>query len=275
MRIGIFSILIVTALAPAVIGQNFLSEELSPRALSLGGAVVALADDASAALWNPAGLFTLKGFRFLGRLSMPLETASFDISGVALSGGWLSFGGAFWYGSKEIRAPISGAQSLIVIAAGAGVREMMAAGIAVKLYDELQADRSFHGTGVDIGLLARFGSVFQGGLSVTDVLGTRLIAREHAVIEIPLIVRMGAALKLWEERVRLLGTLDLARQEQARTIRLGVEFWIFEGMALRLGWNGRALFWGAGLGILKSLQSDFAWYADGWALSIEISFGSR
>lgn len=263
---------LLTALA--VVGQGFVGEELSPRALSLGGAFVGLADDASAALWNPAGLFTLKGIHIVARLSMPSPKTPFDISGGAIGGGLSSIiGGALWYGSRTIKAPTPGEQSLAVMAAGAGVRETMAAGVTLKLYEELQSGKRWRGTGMDLGLLVRFGQVLQGGLVITDLLSTRLVSAEGLEQEIPLIVRMGAVLKLWEGRLRLLGALDLARHEELRTIRFGAEVRLFEGIALRAGWNGHEITWGAGFGIFEILQSDFAWHADGWAISTEIVFG--
>ncbi len=244
--------------------QGFLTEELSPRAVSLGGAFVGLADDASAALWNPAGLFTLKGFGILGRLAMPAPTTPFEIFGAALSGGIFGIGGAIWYGSKTLKAPTREEHSLTVLAIGAGVRETMSAGIAVKLYDELRAGQRFHGTGIDLGLMVRFGWV-QGGLAVTDIVGGQL----------PMIVRMGATIKLSEGMVRLLGAVDLARQEELRALRVGIEVQPFEGIALRAGWNGREITWGGGLGILNILQTDFTWQADGWAVTTELAFGRR
>ncbi len=272
MRLLVLVVIGCLRLAFTASGQSSVSEELSPRALSLGGAFVGLADDASAALWNPAGLFTLKGIHIVARLSMPSTKTPFDISGGAIGGRLFSIGGALWYGSRTIKAPTPGEQSLAVMAAGAGVREMMAAGVTLKFYEELQSGQRFRGTGVDIGLLARFGSWVQGGLTVTDVLGTWLAAEEGTVREIPLIVRMGAVLKLWEDRLRLLGALHLARQEELRTIRFGAEVRLFEGIALRAGWNGHEITWGAGVGIFEILQSDFAWHADGWAISTEIVF---
>lgn len=273
MRGVLLAALIGVLVAPTALGQSSLSEELSPRALSLGGAFIGLADDASAALWNPAGLFTLRGFRILARLSMPAPTTPSDIVGAALSGGLFTVGGALWYGSKTIKAPSPGEQSLTVIAAGAGVRETMAAGVTLKLYEELQSGKRLRGTGMDLGLLVRFGQVLQGGLVMADFLSTQLVSEEGPEKEIPLIVRMGAVLKLWEGRLRLLGALDLARHEELRTIRFGAEVQLFEGIALRAGWNGREITWGAGVGIFEILQSDFAWQADGWAIATEIVFG--
>ena len=263
-------ILFVIALGSVVLvfptcAQGFLTEELSPRAVSLGGAFVGLADDASAALWNPAGLFTLRGFGILGRLAMPAPTTPFEIWGAALSGGIFGIGGAIWYGSKTLKAPTKEEHSLTVLAIGAGVRETMSAGIAVKLYDELRAGEHFRGTGIDIGLMAQFGWI-RGGLTITNI---------EDSLEAPMIVRMGATIELLEEKLRLLGAVDLARQEEFRALRVGIEFWLFEGIALRAGWNGRTITWGGGLGILNILQTDFVWQADGWAISTELAFGRR
>ncbi len=264
MRVFLLAALGCLLTALAVVGQDFVSEELSPRALSLGGAFVGLADDASAALWNPAGLFTLKGLGVLGRLAMPAPTTPFEVWGAALSGGIFGIGGALWYGSKTLKAPIREEHALTVVAVGAGIREAMAAGIALKLYDVLRGGQRLRGAGIDLGLMARFGWA-QGGLAVTDILGT----------ETPMVVRMGTAIRLFEGRLYLLGAADLAREERRRALRVGLEFWVFEGIALRAGWNGREITWGGGLGVLDILQTDFTWQADGWAVSTELVFGQR
>lgn len=273
MRILFIIALGSVVLAFPTFAQGFLTDELSPRAVSLGGAFVGLADDAAAALWNPAGLFTLKGFGVLGRLSMPAPTTPFEIWGAALSGGVFGIGGALWYGSKTIRAPVREEHTLTVLAVGAGVRETMATGIALKLYDELRSGERFRGTGIDIGLMAQFGWI-RGGLTITDIVGTQLVSEEDS-LEIPMIVRMGATVKLFEGMVRLLGAVDLARQEELRALRVGIEVQPFEGIALRAGWNGRTITWGGGLGVLNILQTDFSWQADGWAVSTELAFGRR
>lgn len=273
MRVLLIVSLGSALLISPVLAQGFLTEELSPRAVSLGGAFVGLADDASAALWNPAGLSTLKGFGALGRLAMPAPTTPFEIWGTALSGGIFGIGGALWYGTKTIKAPVKEEHILAVLALGAGVRETMSAGIAVKFYDEHRAGQRLRGTGVDIGLMARFGWV-HGGLAVTDVLGARLVSEEDSR-EIPMIVRMGVAVQLLRGRLCLLGAADLARQQELRAIRVGIEFRLFEGIALRAGWNGRTITWGGGLGVLHIVHTDFAWQADGWAVSTELAFGRR
>lgn len=262
----------VLFISPAL-AQNFLTEELSPRAVSLGGAFVGLADDASAALWNPAGLSTLKGLGIVGRLSMPAPTTPFEIWGLALNGGIFGIGGALWYGTTVIKAPEREERALTVLALGLGVRETMSAGIAVKFYDEHRAGQRLRGTGVDVGLMARFGWV-HGGLAVTDALGTRLVSEEDSR-EIPMIVRMGVAIQLLWGRLWLLGAADLARQEELRAIRVGIEFRLFEGIALRAGWNGQSITWGGRLGVLHIVHTDFAWQADGWAVSTELAFGRR
>lgn len=204
---------------------------------------------------------------------MPAPTTPFEIWGVALSGGICSIGGALWYGSKAFNPPSKEQHSLTVVAVGAGIRETMAAGIALKFYDVLRAGQLERGAGVALGLLARFGWI-RGGLAITDIGSTQLDRGENS-LEIPMIVRLGVTIQLVEGRVHLFGAADLARQQERRAIRVGIEFWVFEGIALRAGWNGREVTWGGGLGILNLLQTDFTWQAGGWAVSTEFAFGRR
>ncbi|MCS7198483.1 MAG: hypothetical protein NZ930_07400 [Candidatus Bipolaricaulota bacterium] len=273
MRIALTIASLSVLLAVPTFAQSFLTEELSPRAVSLGGAFVGLADDAAAALWNPAGLFTLEGIGILGRLAMPAPTTPFEIFGGAVSGGLLGIGGALWHGNKILKVPTRREQTLTLVAIGVGVRERMSAGVAVKLYDERRTGQRFHGTGVDIGLMVRFGWIW-GGLAVTELLGTRLVGQRDFV-ELPMIVRMGTAIHLWGSRLRLLAAIDLARSEELRAIRGGLELQLLEGITLRVGWNGRELTWGGSLGVFYIVQTDFAWQADGWAVSTELAFGRR
>ena len=53
------------------------------RALSMGGAFVALADDADATYWNPAGLAQLQ--------SRQLSSTQSDLLGLGINYNWLSF----------------------------------------------------------------------------------------------------------------------------------------------------------------------------------------
>ncbi len=254
--------------------QEYLGEELAPRAWGLGGAFVGVADDISAVYWNPAGLGSLPGTRFWGRLSLPATETLFEISSIAVSGWLAGFGIAAWYGQKRF-LQTDREETLTLLALGIGLNETVAAGATVKLYDEERAGQRWQGTGLDVGGLLRWGRFLQGGLAITDLLGTRLkTAEDNGELELPRIVRMGLLLRLWEERFLVAVALDLAQQEELRRIRLGAELRLLGSLAARAGWNGREFAWGAGAGVWNLLQAEFASQAGGWAFSIEVVFGA-
>lgn len=65
-RLLLIGLLPLLLLAQAKVGQSgakFLSIGMSPRAMGLGEAYVAVANDASSVFWNPAGIANIKGKR--------------------------------------------------------------------------------------------------------------------------------------------------------------------------------------------------------------------
>lgn len=269
--------LVLLSVAPAHSQEHF-GEEMAPRAWGLGGAFVGLADDLSAVFWNPAGLGRLRGTHLWGRLSLPATETPYEISVFALGGSLGYLGGSAWYGQRRwlrLDSPNNTEEeALTLLAMGVALNELISAGATVKLYDQQQAGRRWQGTGFDLGGLLRWGRLIQGGLVITDLLGTQLKPAEGGdPIELPRVVRMGALLRLWEERWLVSAAVDLAQQEELRRIRLGTELRFWESLAVRIGWNGRELAWGAGAGIWGLLQAEFAAQSGGWAFSLEIIFG--
>ena len=82
LSIGVF-LVFLSSLAAAN-GLNLNS--IGSRALSMGGAFVGLADDFSAAYWNPAGMaqFSKKTFGFYASDVIPSMTYKFDMLGMSL-----------------------------------------------------------------------------------------------------------------------------------------------------------------------------------------------
>lgn len=86
----VFTFLILTSL---LFSQNLFSNGLSlnsigPRALGMGGAMVGLADDATAIYWNPAGLINQKG-TYVGIFSTsvtPMPSYKYEAAGIDAEG---------------------------------------------------------------------------------------------------------------------------------------------------------------------------------------------
>jgi hypothetical protein len=64
---------------------DFLQIEVGARAMAMGGAFVALADDASAMYWNPAGLARMSGSELIATHTAWMGDLKFDYLGVALN----------------------------------------------------------------------------------------------------------------------------------------------------------------------------------------------
>ncbi|MGA7303318.1 MAG: UPF0164 family protein [Rhodothermales bacterium] len=66
---------------------DFLQIDVGPRAVAMGGAFVAAANDASSLYWNPAGLANIGGSELIAAHSEWLGDLNFDYLGVALNMG--------------------------------------------------------------------------------------------------------------------------------------------------------------------------------------------
>ncbi|OGS49479.1 MAG: hypothetical protein A3J79_13345 [Elusimicrobia bacterium RIFOXYB2_FULL_62_6] len=78
-------------------GAGFLNLGMGARAIAMGGAYSAVADDASAAYWNPAGLVRSEGASFMFMHASYLSGISFDYLSFAASKGSSAFGGSIGY----------------------------------------------------------------------------------------------------------------------------------------------------------------------------------
>ncbi|MBI4802130.1 MAG: PorV/PorQ family protein [Elusimicrobia bacterium] len=78
-------------------GAGFLNLGMGARPIAMGGAYSAVADDASAVYWNPAGLVRSEGASFMFMHASYLSGISFDYLSFASSKGDSAFGGSLGY----------------------------------------------------------------------------------------------------------------------------------------------------------------------------------
>lgn len=83
--------------AIATTGAGFLNLGMGARPIAMGGAYSAVADDASAVYWNPAGLVRSEGASFMFMHASYLSGISFDYFSFASSKGDSAFGGSLGY----------------------------------------------------------------------------------------------------------------------------------------------------------------------------------
>jgi hypothetical protein len=278
-------------LLPVVSTAGFLSMEEGARATGMGGAFIAVADDATCIFWNPAGLALNQGLKLTG-----MRTRLFSVSG--LSEDCLAAGYSGWrksgFGFGWARAGVEDLYSEDTFVIGAGrklVGENLAVGGALRIYSveapgyEYYNDPNFEDG--DTGYAFDFGMLYK---SRRWSLGW--LVRNLGEPELSLISTTKETDPIYSE-IRIGGTyifrdVMLISGEVRRpndvpeyydrkiSYYLGTEIWFFETFALRTGLNrGRAT---AGLGLrVDQLTVDAALLAERrpgnkYRLSVSLEF---
>ena len=263
---------LLVLLVPVAALANFVEVETGARAMGMGGAFVAVADDVTALHWNPAGLATLEGAHLFGMrtsvysvegLSEDCVMAGFGRGGRAFALGWARTGAVDLYNEDTIvlgygtETPIDG------LAAGAAVKRLS---IDAPGYDYYN-DPAFNEDG-DAAYTADLGCLYRRN---TWSLGAT--ARNIGEPELKLIdtteksdpveseVRLGGTY-LFREVMLLsaewrIPTDAPSYYEQKNTLNLGTEIWFYDAFALRTGLNRDRIT--AGLGLrAKNVEIDVA-----------------
>ncbi len=332
LKIGVFySLLFTVSLAlvvPALAAEEgahaaeFLSHGVGARALGMGSAFVAIADDATATYWNPAGLTKVKSHSFSamysdtfstgdgGWLSRGLVTYNFvnyvyqieEIGSIGLS--WIRLGvddiprttfidtnsngvlgdfqdingngikeeGEHYIDTPTIAEYFSNTDNALFISYARQVHPMAAVGGNLKLLNQSIFENSGNGFGIDIGVIAEPYSGLKVGAMLLDATGTQI---RWDTADRPIFIRtrrlrFGAAYHFSVPRLGkgAIGAdieTDQADLESAGgggiVPRIGAEYWLFNTLALRGGWNGGGLSAGAGLRVNVNEMSFFVNYA--------------
>jgi hypothetical protein len=214
-------------------------ETVGIRAQGLGGAFVAVADDATATWWNPAGLATGPYFDSLIEYDRVRTSPQTSVRGVAAAFPALGVG---YY-----RVPLNGRRdehlSVFALTVGQSLSEHLVVASTLKL--EHAADTRGD---LDIGALARFG-VAQLGISVKNVRAATL-ETSTGPLDMERQARAGIALlgrsNGWIKEMTLAADADLITIEwngaEIRHIAGGVEIWVFgKRLGLRGGGSGNTV----------------------------------
>jgi hypothetical protein len=241
------ALMLLAPRAGAQEAASFLKVGVGARALGMGGAYTALADDAAAGAWNPAGLAAVGAarldmthaelygtghFDFLG-YAQPTPAGTFGVSARrlgqdALEGRDASGGRTGSFGAVDTAFDLSyGARAVGRLSLGAGVTFVRSA-----LAEVSAQTVAFH-----LGALYRAASFGPGapqfGISVENAgPGLRYLEERWPL---PLTLAAGAAYRL---RSGLTLALDLRRRPRAGSseVSLGTEYRLGGGFALRAGY---------------------------------------
>lgn len=265
----------------------FLRMGVGARALALGGTFVALADDPSAAYWNPAGLAQLNHVEVAASyFRMPSDRTHYYAAGIlpvgrlnSLGVSWINLGVANLEArSGNTATPdyvFSNSAGALLLSAARQITSFLSVGVNAKLLAQSLDQASAFGFGFDAALFLYPRRNLKLGLAVQDVNShfKWSTGRREAF---PLIVRGGVGVQLADN---FLMALDAVKIDGAMLdFSAGAEYKALEVFPIRLGYSTQGMVGGLGMALpMRALdfKLDYA-YSDDLleaSRSNKISFG--
>lgn len=254
----------------AILSISFPFEDACPlyvgaRPLGMGNAFVAMADDASAGFWNPAGLIQWQGVKLFGTNKFhDRDDYAFDPKGIAYS----YRGNAFFWGNKIALGVSNEIPDFNYYSFARQIDSYTSIGLSLKFKRKHPSDYyQFFGTHsfYDIGLLIKPNSYMKIGLLIQDLIGNNSIDQ----------ISLGALY----DRLRGDFSIDLilpVNRVQDSFINLGVNWIATDWLSLRSGLSNSAPTIGGSIRY-RMLRIDYAciWEREGFIshfVSGELSF---
>ena len=282
------------ALADGVGAFSAFKSGVGARALAMGGAFVAVADDATAVSWNPAGLAQLSDTRITG-MSTDLfgmgathqyVGATTTVAGFGLGLGWerAALTGQGTAADGTAGSTFNWNESAIIGTLAANIMDIGLAGINVKYY---MADSGLGSTasgfGFDLGLMVKLGDMFTIGVNAKDLGNTKITWTGGTTDSITGLYTAGLAMSMANGNLILATDVDFDGTNLGDT-HIGIEFKVIKELALRGGVvltdNFQDYYFTAGAGInVAGLYVDAAYIlneklGNTLVLSAEFSLGS-
>jgi long-subunit fatty acid transport protein len=231
---------------------SFLKIGAGAKATALGGAFVAVADDASAIYWNSAGLAQLKG----PIISLADRTPSLDTNyaGIAIASPIWSMGfiglNILYYDCSDINmydshgvntGTLDDKESAVILSYAYNLSQLLVGINGKYIYQNMNADdigsTAFNGVGVDISVLYKIlkhlavGATFHSKYKMTNTDDDTLSSKS------PLNIRAGAYYNINMGRSNSLNFMMDFDQTKSYPLKLnlGTELVLYDSLALRAG----------------------------------------
>lgn len=256
----------------------FMSYGAGARGLGMGGAFFAVADDASASYWNPAGLTMLERKEFTAMQATLFEDTTLNFFTYAhpttSRGTWavsMTQLKSVGFEKVSITANASGdeivdiktlgtfdsSERALAFSWGRDVSDKLAFGVMAKNISRTLDTSADSFNAIDIAMLQKFSPTYRAAIGIQNVFS---MASGDTDDKLPLTLKFGQALSLFKGS--LVFGLDVSKpQSSATNWRFGGEYWLMYWAALRFGVMGTPGIQEAdfGLGIkYKSLAFDVA-----------------
>jgi len=226
------AVLLVSVMASVGLGTTYSGSIVfqgghGARALGMGGAFCALANDGSLALWNPAGIALTGANIWLGGATSNL----FGMVGYQYIAGGYKFGdyavGLAW---SNATAGAKYGANLYLGTVGVKIGDFGVVGANLKYYSETVDGSTASGFGFDLGLLFPLTPEIAVGVVAKDVGGTTIAGQT-----VTSVYGAGMGLKLLDGALVLGADVALDGAFQPLNLGAGIEFVLIENLAIRAG----------------------------------------
>lgn len=263
----------------------FLRVGVGSRALGMGGAFVAVADDATASYWNPAGLSLVRELQLSGTYTEISLGRQYNFAGIAVPLGawgtmganWINFGVKNIDGRDQTGLPtgmFSNNEQALLLTYGVRLFPGLAVGGGIKLLRHTLAANSAYGYGYDAGVLLMPAPFFILGANIQNLqthLAWNTPRRTREIF--PQVARVGVQIKP-APFLRLSADYEMSSQANGKWLasdleegewRSGGELWMGKILALRAGMNRDSPAYGASLAVPSgnsAFQIDYSFASD-------------
>ena len=245
VSLALIMVLSAVAFADGIGAFSAFKNGIGARALAMGGAFVAVCNDTTAMVWNPAGLAQLDDTRLAG-MSTDLyglgithqfvgATTSFANLGIGLGWERASIDGQLVEVGGGLGGAFTWVESAIIGSLATNVLDVAMVGANVKYYmgDSGLGD-SATGFGFDLGLLVSLGDMFVVGVNAMDLAGSTIEWDGGATDIVSGLYKAGLAMKLADDKFVLAADVDFDGTALGDT-HVGMEFKVIDELALRGG----------------------------------------
>jgi type IX secretion system protein PorV len=247
-------------------GGQFLEIGTSARATAMGSAYTAIADDASAVFWNPAGLVEARGTQFhLSQVEWPadinLSSAVMSFNPSIMPGTFGLSMRALWLDPMLVRTaylPEGNGQTFDAGSVGFGLSygrfwtDKFSAGFTLSFLHMGLAEQSVNTAGFDFGIIYRIGiRGLRLGMVIQNLGGK--IRYDDLAAKMPTDFKVGASFNVLQNRdSHLLASFEFGHpSDNAERSNVGLEYKmrdLFYGRAgYNIGYDSAALSWGFGV----------------------------
>ena len=244
LSLSLIMVLSAVALADGIGAFDAFKSGIGARALAMGGAFVAVANDATAVVWNPAGLAQLNDTRLAGMstdlygmgITHQYVGAVTTFANIGIGLGWerVAIDSQVIDVAGDPGVAFTWVEQAIIGSLATNVLDIAMAGANVKYYlaDDGLGD-SASGFGFDLGLLIGLGDMFVIGVNACDIGGSTVEWDGGTTDIINGLYTAGLAMKLADDRLILAADVDFGAD--LGNTHVGVEFSVIDELALRGG----------------------------------------